>query len=387
MGFICYNKHINEKSNNGRGCLSMKKILMPYAKKLCDTIMEDFGEILSKKWQYDAGLCLKGFEAVYKECGDERYNDYIKAAFDYFITPEGTINTYNPEVRNIDHINNGKNLFYLWHETGEERFKKAIELLASQFAIQPRTPSGTFWHKQIYPNQVWLDGLFMGEPFSAQYAKEMNHPEKFDDIVKQFVNAERLTYEPRCGLYAHACDESRSVFWADPNTGRSLNVWGRSVGWFCMALLDTLDFFPSDYSGRQTLIDLFNKAIANVVKYQDERGVWYQVMDNRRSDNYRESTCTCMFAYSLDKAIRKGYIDADTYRPYLDRAVDGIINEFISETDDRLDITMGCSVAGLGPADNTRRDGTLDYYFSEPIRNNDFKGVGPFLYLATTYER
>ncbi|MBQ3462007.1 MAG: glycoside hydrolase family 88 protein [Clostridia bacterium] len=363
----------------------MEKRLMPIAKKLCDTIMKDFGEILSKKWQYDAGLCLKGFEAVYKECGDERYNDYIKAEFNYFINDDGTINTYNPEVRNIDHINNGKNLFYLWHETGEEKYKKAIELLASQFAIQPRTPSGTYWHKQIYPNQVWLDGLFMGEPFAAQYAKEMNHPEKFDDIVLQFVNAERLTYEPRCGLYAHACDESKEIFWADPNTGRSLNVWGRSVGWFCMALLDALDFFPADHSGRETLINLFRKVIGNVVKYQDEKGVWYQVMDNRRSDNYRESTCTCMFAYALEKGIRLGYISEEEYGEYRDNAVDGIISEFIKEIDTTAYITQGCSVAGLGPADNTRRDGTLDYYMSEPVRDNDFKGVGPFLILAASY--
>lgn len=364
----------------------MSKMLMETAKKLCDTIMEDFGEILSAKWQYDAGLCLKGFEAVYKECGDTKYYDYIKNSMDYFITDEGTIKTYNPEVRNIDHINNGKNLFYLYHETGEEKYKKAIELLASQFEIQPRTTSGTFWHKQIYPNQVWLDGLFMGEPFSAQYAKEFNHPEKFDDVVNQFVNAERLTYEPRCGLYAHACDESKTAFWADKNTGRSLNVWGRSVGWFCMALLDALDFIPTEHEGHKTLVSLFNKAISNVVKYQDADGVWYQVMDNRRSDNYQESTCTCMFAYALEKGIRMGYIDGGEYTPYLKKAVDGILNVFIKEIDGKTYITEGCAVAGLGPEDNPRRNGTLDYYFSEPIRNNDFKGVGPFLILAAHYE-
>ena len=151
-------------------------------------------------------------------------------------------------------------------------------------------------------------------------------------------------------------------------------------------MVDALDFFPGDHTGRETLIALFRKAIGNVVKYQDERGVWYQVMDNRRSDNYRESTCTCMFAYAMDKAIRMGYIDEAEYRPYLEKAVDGILKEFIREKDGGTCITQGCSVAGLGPADNTRRDGTLDYYFSEPIRDNDFKGVGPFLLLATTYE-
>ncbi|MCI8404379.1 MAG: glycosyl hydrolase family 88 [Clostridia bacterium] len=364
----------------------MSKQLMETAKKLCDTIMEDFVDILSAKWQYDAGLCLKGFEAVYKECGDKKYYDYIKKSMDYFVTGDGTIKTYNPEVRNIDHINNGKNLFYLYHKTGEEKYKKAIELLASQFEIQPRTKSGTFWHKQIYPNQVWLDGLFMGEPFAAQYAKEFNHPEKIDDVVNQFANAARLTYEPRCGLYAHACDESKEAFWADKSTGRSLNVWGRSVGWFCMALVDALDFMPSQHNGYKILTELFNKAISNVVKYQDNDGVWYQVMDNRRSDNYQESTCTCMFAYALEKGIRKGYIDNETYKPYLDKAVQGILNVFIREIDGKTYIAQGCAVAGLGPEDNSRRNGTLDYYFSEPVRNNDFKGVGPFLMLSAYYE-
>ena len=381
MKNICYNVLME----NRKGAGSMEKKLMPLAIKLCDTIMADFGEVLSRKWQYDAGLCLRGFEAVYGETGDKKYFDYIKTSMDHFVTDEGTIRTYDPQVRNIDHLNNGKNLFYLWHETGEEKYKKAIELLASQLDIQPRTPSGTFWHKQIYPNQVWLDGLFMGEPFSAQYALEMGHPEKFDDVVMQVTNAEKMTYEPRCGLYAHACDESKEVFWADKSTGRSLNVWGRSVGWFCMAVVDILDFLPKTHPGSTTLIELFNKAMSNVVKYQDEKGVWYQVMDNRRSDNYRESTCTCMFAYALEKGIRKGFLNGMEYRPYLEKAINGILDIFIKETENRVDITMGCSVAGLGPAGDLRRNGTLDYYFSEPVRNNDFKGVGPFLLMAANY--
>lgn len=225
----------------------------------------------------------------------------------------------------------------------------------------------------------------MGEPFCAQYAKECGHPEEFDDIVNQFVIAERSTYEPRCGLYAHACDESREVFWADKNTGRSLNVWGRSCGWFCMAMVDVLDFIPDDHPGRKTLIDMLNKVLSNVVKYQDESGVWYQVLDNRRSDNYKESTCSCMFAYAMNKGIKYNYIDEATYKPYLEKAVDGIFNEFIRVNGDFAYLKNCCAVAGLGPADNPRRDGSLDYYFSEPVTENDCKGVGPFLFLAAEY--
>jgi unsaturated rhamnogalacturonyl hydrolase len=365
----------------------MAKVLLPTAVKLCNTIMKDFPGMIIKKWQYDAGLCLLGFDAVYKLTGDKRYNEYIHTFYDYFIHDDGTIETYDPQVRNIDHINCGKNLFLLLEETGDEKYAKAIELLASQLEIQPKTPSGAYWHKNIYPNQVWLDGIFMGEPFSARYAKEFNHPEKYDEILTQFVVAEKSTYEPRCGLYAHACDESKQMFWADKNTGRSLNVWGRSVGWFCMAMVDTLDFIPEERNDiRRTLIEMFNKVIGNVVKYQDKDGVWLQVLDCSRSDNYQEATCTCQFAYAINKAINKGYIDKETYKPYLEKAIDGIKNVFIREDDENVYIGNCCSVAGLGPDKSPHRNGTLDYYFSEPIRDNDFKGVGPFLLLATEYE-
>ena len=357
------------------------------AEKLCNTIMKDFPGMIIKKWQYDAGLCLLGFDAVYKETGNKALNDYIHTFYDYFIHDDGTIETYDPQVRNIDHINCGKNLFLLLEETGDEKYAKAIELLASQLKIQPKTPSGAYWHKNIYPNQVWLDGIFMGEPFSARYALEFNHPENFDEIFTQFEVAESRTYEPRCGLYAHACDESKQMFWADKNTGRSLNVWGRSVGWFCMAMVDTLDFIPESRSDiREKLIAMFNKVIANVVKYQDKDGVWLQVMDNARCDNYQEATCTCQFAYALNKAINKGYIDAETYKPYLEKAIEGIKNVFLREEGEYVYLGNCCSVAGLGPDKSPHRDGTLDYYFSEPIRDNDFKGVGPLLLLATQYE-
>lgn len=362
-----------------------KKNLLEIAKKMADAIMKDRAPIINEKWQYDCGLTLLGIGSVYEQTNEQKYFDYIKSSMDYFINEDGTINKYDPKVYNIDHINNGKDCFWLYNKTGEEKYMKAIELLKSQLATHPRTESGAYFHKLIYPNQIWLDGLFMAEPFCAQYAKECDHPENFDDIVAQFVIAEKATYEPRCKLYAHACDETKTAFWADKNTGRSLNVWGRSCGWFCMAILDVLDFMPEDHPGRATLIEMFNKVIANIVNYQDESGVWYQVLDNRHKDNYKESTCTCMFAYSLNKAIKNGYIDEDTYKPCLEKAVDGILNEFIRIDGDYAYLTQCCSVAGLGPESDHRRDGSLEYYFSEPIIENDCKGVGPFLFLAANY--
>ncbi len=354
---------------------------------LAETVMRNNSPIISEKWQYDCGLTLLGIGALYEKGGDSRYFDYIKNSMDYFINDDGTINKYDPTLYNIDHINNGKNCFWLYNKTGDEKYIKAVEILKKQLSSQPRTQSGAYFHKLIYPNQIWLDGLYMGEPFCAQYAKECGHPENFDDVVAQFVIAERSTYEPRCGLYAHGCDESKTVFWADKETGRSMNVWGRACGWFCMALLDSLDFIPAEHPGHKTLVDMFAKVIANIVKYQDESGVWYQVPDNRRSDNYKEATCSCMFAYSLNKAIKKGYIDENTYKPYLLKAVDGIFNEFvrIDEETNSLYLTNCCAVAGLGPENVHERDGSLDYYFSEPIIENDNKGVGPFLLLASDY--
>ena len=365
----------------------MAKVLLEEAKRIADTVMEEHPGLISKKWSYDVGLLLTGMERLYQETGAAKYYEYLKAYFDYFILPDGTIRNYDCQEKNIDHVNCGKNLFFLYEKTGEERFRIAMEHLEEQTLIQPRTESGTYWHKQIYPNQIWLDGLFMGQPFRAQYAQTFGREDWYDDILNQFTTAEAKTYEPRCGLYVHACDESKAAFWADPCTGRSMNIWGRACGWYSMALADTLDFIPASREDvRSRLIALLNKLMENVVKYQDETGCWYQVLDNRREDNYREATCTCQFAYTMEKGIRLGYLEEAKYRPRLERAVAGIREQFLSQRDGRLYLTRCNAVSGLGPEDNTRRNGTLDYYFSEPIVENDGKGLGPLLKLAAAYE-
>lgn len=365
----------------------MGKGLLEQAKRVADTVMREHPGMYGTKWAYDAGLLLMGMEALYRETGERTYHEYVKAFFDYFILPDGTIRNYDCQEKNIDHINCGKNLFALYEETGEERFRIALGHLEEQLLIQPRTESGNYWHKQIYPNQIWLDGLFMGQPFRAQYAGVFGREEWYDDILEQFVMAEAKTYEPRCGLYAHACDESRSAFWADPRTGRSLNVWGRACGWYSMALVDTLEYIPEEKDAIRTqLAALLDKLMDNVVKYQDESGSWYQVLDSRRSDNYREATCTCQFAYTLEKAIRLRILEKEKYEPFLKAAVAAIENVFLKEHDGGLYMTRCCAVSGLGPENNTRRDGTLDYYFSEPVVENDGKALGPFFQMAAVYE-
>ncbi len=365
----------------------MGKILLEQAKRLADTVIREHPGIYCMKWAYDAGLLLMGMEALYRETGNETYHQYVRDFFDYFILPDGTIRNYDCQEKNIDHINCGKNLFSLYKETGEMRFRTALGHLEEQLLIQPRTESGNYWHKEIYPNQIWLDGLFMGQPFRAQYAGVFGREEWYEDILNQFVKAEAKTYEPRCGLYAHACDESRTAFWADPRTGRSLNVWGRACGWYSMALVDTLEYIPRKKDQVRTqLAALLEKLMDNVVKYQDGEGSWYQVLDSRRNDNYREATCTCQFAYALEKGIRLGYLEEEKYRPFLKKAVSAIMKLFLKERDGGLYMTGCCAVAGLGPERDKRRNGTLDYYFSEPVVENDGKALGPFFQLAAVYE-
>ncbi len=359
-----------------------KREFLKKAAKLADTIMRENRPIICEKWQYDRGVCLMGMAAVYELTGDEKYFDYIKRSMDYFINEDGSINKYDRTQYNLDHTNNGKNCLWLYKKTGEEKYIKAADRLIEQLNEQPRTKSGTYWHKRIYPNQVWLDGLYMAEPFSAQYAEIRGLDERFDDVLHQFTNAERLTYEPRCGLNVHACDESKTAFWADKNTGKSLNVWGRALAWFTMAIVDALDFMPKDHNGRKVLIEMLNKIMSNVVLYQSPEGGWRQVLDNCREDNYLESTCTIMFAYTLAKGIRLKYLDEKYYRPRLDRALGCVFEKFVREDGDSLYITSCCAVSGLGPDGNFRRNGTLDYYFSEPIIENDCKATGPFMKLA-----
>ena len=339
------------------------------------------------KWDYTFGLEGMAFIQLSEVTGDTRYFDYIEAYADTMINDNGDIRTYKLSNYNLDHLNPGKMLFALYDKTHKEKYKKALALLHSQISTQPRINEGGFWHKLRYPHQMWLDGLYMGAPFYAQCIGYFHEPDSlYDDVINQFVIAARLTYDPVTGLFRHAYDESRAQRWADPVTGQSLHVWGRAMGWFAMALVDVLDFIPEAHPRRGELIAILNTVAEGVKKYQQESGVWYQIMDlGGREKNYLEATSSCMFAYTLLKATHKGYIDT-SYRETAIKAYEGILNTFV-KTDESgaVHLTQCCAVAGLGG--EPYRDGSYDYYMNEPVRSNDAKGVGPFIMASLWYDK
>ncbi|KHF37245.1 Unsaturated rhamnogalacturonyl hydrolase YteR [Paenibacillus sp. P1XP2] len=285
------------------------------------------------KWSYDYGVVLKGFELLWRQTGDRAYYRFIQDNMDDFIQEDGTIRGYRLDEYNIDHINNGKLLFVLHAETKQDKYKKAAELLRNQLRSHPRTSEGAFWHKQIYPYQIWLDGLYMGSPFYLEYLLAFEDGEGLGDVTKQFILCERHTKDAKTGLLFHAWDEKRVQPWCDPETGLSANFWGRSLGWFVMALVDVLALLPVQHADYQELVRILNDTLAAIRKFQDpESGVWYQVVDQGgRKGNYLEASASSMFTYAMAKGIRLGVLD-DGWRETLDQAYRGLIAEFVLET-------------------------------------------------------
>ncbi|KAH7302459.1 hypothetical protein KP509_23G074400 [Ceratopteris richardii] len=285
----------------------------------------------------------------------------------------------------LDNIRSGTVLLFLWKLTGEIKYKQAADLLREQLKSQPRTKEGGFWHKEVYPYQMWLDGLFMAEPFYAEYAVLFDEPNDFDDIALQFKLMEEHARDPKTGLLYHGYDESRQQAWANPETGTSASFWGRGVGWYFMALVDTLDFFPKDHPERAELIAILQRLAEAVAKVQDpQSGVWWEVLDQGgRKGNYLESSASCMFVYSYAKAVEKGYIRKSSYKKVYKTGYAGIQTQFVQDRPDGgVDLNSTVSVGGLGG--NPYRNGTYEYYLSEAVVTNDAKGVGPFL-LASLY--
>lgn len=344
-----------------------------------------------QKWNYTPGLELRSFLDVYEMYGDTAIYNYVYKWYNDIVNEDGSIKSYSVEKYSTDLICPGKSLFYFYDKTGNEKFRKAIELVKSQIDAQPRTSEGAFWHKKVYPHQVWLDGVYMAEPFYAEYASRYmqgdEQLEAYKDVVNEFVVAAKHTYDPETKLYRHAWDESHGMFWCDPETGQSQHCWGRALGWYCMAVLDVLDYLPEDFSGRDTLIEILRNICTELPKWADkEKGVWYQVLDSPdREGNYLEATCSAMFSYTFLKGVRMGYLDKDLL-PYAKKVYEDVVREFIS-TDEtgNISIEKCCSVGGLGGSSN--RAGDFAYYLSEPIRPNDSKGVGPFIWASLEMER
>ena len=338
------------------------------------------------KWTYDHGLVLKGIERVWLNTNDKQYFDFIQRSMDHFVANDGSIRTYTIDEYNIDHILPGRNLLFLYKATGQEKYKKAASLLREQLKTHPRTSEGGFWHKKIYPSQMWLDGLYMGEPFYAEYAVTFNEPAAFDDIAKQFILMERHSRDDKTGLLYHGWDESRQQRWANPQTGRSPNFWGRAMGWYAMALVDTLDHFPQKHKQRAELIAILNRLAQAVAKYQERgSGLWYDVVDKGTAKgNYLESSAACMFVYALTKGVRHGYLPS-SYMQVAKNGYRGILREFVkNDASGQLNLEGTVQVSGLGG--NPYRDGSYEYYLSEKVVTNDPKGIGALLLAATEME-
>ncbi|UCE08894.1 MAG: glycoside hydrolase family 88 protein [bacterium] len=338
------------------------------------------------KWEYTQGLVLKAAMHLWMTTGVEKYFQYVKAYYDQFVQEEGTIMLYKLEEYNIDRINPGKPLFRLYQETGDEKFKQAIFLLRRQMKTHPRTSEGGFWHKKIYPHQMWLDGLYMGSPFLVEFAKTFNEPSLFDDVAMQIILMEKHARDETTGLLYHGWDESRQQRWANPETGLSQHFWGRGMGWYAMALVDVLDFLPTNHPKRQDIIAILQRLSTAIAKFQDaETGLWYQVLDQGgREGNYLESSASSMFVYTLVKAVKKGYIDSK-FLSVAQKGYDGILKHFIEVDEEGLvNINWACAGAGLGG--NPYRDGSYEYYINEKIRSNDPKAVGPFILASLEFE-
>lgn len=363
---------------------------LQWSVRMADSEMARLGDSLEwkeghkAKWDYTTGLFTLSLLKLDEQVNNPDYVKFAENTISSFITSDGKIHGYKFEDYSLDNVDAGRTVLDLWQITHDERYQKAAALLRKQLDAGPRTSDGGFWHKQRYPHQMWLDGLYMGEPFYAEYARLFNGPvSDYDDIAKQIRLVAAHTYDPVTGLFYHAWDESKEQPWGNKETGTSSNFWGRAIGWYAMAMVDVLDFFPANHPARPEIIATFQKLCAGVAKYQDPKtGLWYQVLDQGdRKGNYLEATASSMFVYAMAKGINHGYLPRD-YMPVVAKGYRGIIENLVkNDGDGQWSLTRCCSVAGLGGtiSNGHARDGSFDYYVSEPIVNNDLKGIGPFI--------
>lgn len=365
-----YIRELMEKSTPDRPVWNIEKILQ--------------GK--TSEWNYIDGCMIKAVLEMYAITGDKDYLDFADEFIDYRVREDGSIDGYDVEELNIDNVNAGKTLFELYDLTGKEKYRKAIDLVYSQIEKMPRTREGNFWHKNIYPNQVWLDGLYMCQPFYMEYETRYNGKKNCGDIYGQFETVVRHMRDSETGLYYHAYDSSKEMFWCDKVTGLSQNFWLRALGWYSMALLDTMDKADQeDVEEIGKMKRVFRELIDSMVKYQDESGMWYQVVNfGGMEGNYLETSGSAIFAYAILKGVRLGYLE-ESCRSCGVRAFEGICERYLHIEEGNMSLGGICLVAGLGGKD--KRSGTFGYYMSEPVVKDDAKGVGPFLLAYTEMRR
>lgn len=362
-----------------------------YAKDMAKTVMTIWKDSLTNsdgkpaKWTYDQGVILKGIEGLWQQTGDGQYFDYMQKSMDLLVDNNGNIRTYKFENFTLDNILCGRILLTLFEVTGKQKYYKAASTLREQLRQQARLSDGGFWHKKIYPNQMWLDGLYMAEPFYAEWAQAFHEDSDFNDIANQFILMEKHARDAKTGLLYHGYDESKKEMWANKTTGLSQNFWGRAMGWYGMGLVDALPYFPKDHPQRKELIDILNRFAAAVTKVQDHKtGLWWDVLNYpNRKGNYPEASASCMFVYALAKGVRLGYLPA-SYLSVAKKGYSGIIKNFITNDNEQINLEGTVSVSGLGG--KPYRDGSYDYYIHEKVVTNDPKGVGAFLLASDEME-
>ncbi|SER50310.1 glycoside hydrolase family 88/105 protein [Pedobacter rhizosphaerae] len=358
------------------------------ATEMANTIMVKWPDSLTHqpgataKWSYDLGVFFEGIANIYAVSHQKHYLAYMQHMMDLFVQPDGSLSRYSLTDYNIDYVKNGRTLLFLYKATKEDKYLKAASLLREQLKTHPRTQEGGFWHKKVYPNQMWLDGIYMGQPFYAEWSASFDEVKNFDDIANQFLIIEKHVRDPKTGLLYHGWDESRQQKWANKFTGNSPNFWGRAMGWYGMALVDVLDYFPKNHAKRRQLEDILVRYAAAIEKVQNpQNSLWYQVLDQAdRKGNYPEASASCMFVYTLAKGVRKGYLK----RKFEESAVKGFsgIKQHFLEFDKNgmLHLKGTVQVSGLGGT--PYRSGTFEYYMSEPVIEDDPKGMGAFILAA-----
>ena len=340
----------------------------------------------SRRWNYEQGVMLEAFYRVHRLTGDTAYSSYLKRILEQYIASDGSIRTYKLTEFNIDNVTPGVAVLRAFEMFKDRRYRIAADTLRKQLALHPRTAEGGFWHKKIYPQQMWLDGLYMGEPFYALYSKTTGDTAAFNDIARQFLLMRDHAKDPRTGLFYHGWDASKSMAWADKNTGCSPNFWGRSIGWYLMAIVDVLDHLPVRHPQRQELIATYRDLMQSVLAQRDStNGCWFQVVDKKEAKgNYPEASATAMFSYALTKGVNRGYFPA-SMKPLARSVFSSLMKQFVTvEQDGTIALHDVVKVSGLGG--NPYRDGSVEYYLSEPRRTNDFKGYGPLMMAAVEIE-
>ncbi|MBR4333901.1 MAG: glycoside hydrolase family 88 protein [Clostridia bacterium] len=344
--------------------------------------VEKLRDGIPANWNYVDGCMMNALLSMARITGESRYFRFVDSFIDSFVLEDGSIRGYKPDAHTLDDINEGRVLFELYEKTGKEKYKKAADFLKQRLLEQPRTWEGNFWHKQIYPNQVWLDGVYMAQPFAALYEKYFGSGD-YADIVRQVEIVRARMRDEKTGLYYHGYDASKTAFWCDRETGLSRCFWLRAIGWFSVALADLTEILPNG-SERDKIADVFARLMADIAPFAaPDTGMYYQVVDQAgREGNYQESSGSSMIAYAMLKGARLGVLDKK-FAALGKKTFDGIVDTCLEFADGQLCLSNICLVAGLGPENNRRRDGTYAYYISEPVVKNDAKGVAPFLMCYT----